>query len=240
MSGDLAAEALAPLLGGRPLRTYRAVLSTEAVALAWAREGAPGGAVVVADYQASPRGRGGWPWAVTSGSGLGFSIVLRPALPEEREGWLYTAATVALAGIHGGDARIEWPADVHVGGRWAGGVGVQTEAAGGALAWAVLTVLLAQAEPPRGALLAAAVAALEERLGAPEDEVLAEHRERCRTIGRTVRLRLVPMGPAGAQVAGEAATTLSDGALVVVTAEGRRVAVTPQALGLLEDLPGEA
>ncbi|MDQ4130536.1 MAG: hypothetical protein M3133_06040, partial [Actinomycetota bacterium] len=75
---------------GRPVRTYPAILSTSADAFAWARAGAPEGALVVADYQAAPRGRAGLPWEVRPGEGLGFSLVLRPELPPEREGWLYT------------------------------------------------------------------------------------------------------------------------------------------------------
>ena len=59
LDDDLAADALAADLPGRPLRSYPALLSTEADALAWARAGGPGGAVVVAGYQASPRGRAG-------------------------------------------------------------------------------------------------------------------------------------------------------------------------------------
>ncbi|HWH34036.1 MAG TPA: hypothetical protein VNT56_01805 [Acidimicrobiales bacterium] len=54
---DLSAGVLAAALPDRPLRSYPAPLSTEADALAWARAGAPVGAVVVADYQAAPRGR---------------------------------------------------------------------------------------------------------------------------------------------------------------------------------------
>lgn len=236
MSGDLETEALAAALGERPLRSYPAVLSTEAVALAWARQGAPDGAVVVADYQASPRGRGGWPWQVTAGSGLGFSVVLCRALAAEREGWIYTIATLALAELLDPEARIGWPDAVLRGETRLAAVGVQTEAAGDALAWAVLTVMIFAAQPPRAPLLAAALEALDACRRAPADDALAAHRERCATIGRRVRARLVPLGPAGIQVEGEAVGTLEDGALVLRTGEGRRVAVRPQALGLLDEL----
>ncbi|MEJ7744106.1 MAG: hypothetical protein WKF73_17135, partial [Nocardioidaceae bacterium] len=53
VTDDLGPGAITAALGDRPVRAYPALLSTEAVGMAWAREGAPSGAVVVADYQAS-------------------------------------------------------------------------------------------------------------------------------------------------------------------------------------------
>jgi len=64
---------------------------------------------VVADYQASPRGRGGLPWTVVAGRGLGFSLVLRPDLSPLREGWPYVAATLAVAEVLGEHTGVEWP-----------------------------------------------------------------------------------------------------------------------------------
>ena len=157
---DLSLEALAGALPGRPLRSYPALLSTEADALAWARAGAPAGAVVVSDYQASPRGRAGWPWEVRPGAGLGFSVVLRPNLAARREGWLYTIATSGLADALGDDATIEWPDEVTIAGRRAGAVGVQVEQREHGLAWAVVSVLVVEATPPRGELLARVVEAI--------------------------------------------------------------------------------
>ena len=82
LAADLSEEALAEAMPGRPLRRYVALLSTESDALAWARSGAPEGAVVVAEHQSAPRGRAGWPWNVPPGRNLGFSLVLRPQLPD--------------------------------------------------------------------------------------------------------------------------------------------------------------
>jgi BirA family biotin operon repressor/biotin-[acetyl-CoA-carboxylase] ligase len=76
LDDDLAADVLAADLPGRPLRSYPALLSTEADALAWARAGAPDGAVVVAGYQASPRGRAGLPWQVQQGTGRPRGLAL--------------------------------------------------------------------------------------------------------------------------------------------------------------------
>ncbi|HWB73203.1 MAG TPA: hypothetical protein VG452_13395 [Egibacteraceae bacterium] len=232
---DLTADVLSAALPGRPLRSYPALLSTEADALAWARAGAPEGALVVADYQASPRGRAGLPWYVRPGEGLGFSLVLRPDLPIEREGWLYAAAVSGLADVAGSDAKVEWPDEVYRGDVRTHAAGVQVELGPQTIRWAVVTVLAVQARPPRAPLLTELVGAIEQRYRSPAEDVRADYLPRCMTIGRTVEARLIPVGPAGPRVTGEAVDVLTDGALVIQTARGSRVAVRPQNLGLLED-----
>lgn len=240
MSGDLDVGAVRDALGGREVHTYPALLSTEAAAMAWARGGAPTGAVVVADYQASPRGRGGLPWVVEPGRGLGFSVVLRPELSPEREGWPYVAASLALAeALAPGSTDsvgLEWPDTVIAVGRTAARLGVHVELGPARTEWAVVTVLAEDASPPRAPLLARLVGAIEDRLTAPAEAVVAAYRARCTTLGRQVRARLIPMGPGGPEVAGEAVDFLADGALVVRTDRGNRVAVRPQNLGMLEPL----
>jgi BirA family biotin operon repressor/biotin-[acetyl-CoA-carboxylase] ligase len=231
---DLSGDALAQALPGRPVRSYPALLSTEADALAWARAGAPEGAVVVADFQASPRGRAGWPWEVRPGAGLGFSIVLRPNLSAQREGWVYIVATSGLADALGSSATIEWPDEVRVGGRRAGAVGIQVDLGDDGLTWAVVNVLVVEATPPRAALLARVVEAIEARARTPSGPVLADYASRCETLGRRVRARLVPLRPGGPHVTGTAVRTLADGALLIEPEDGRRVAVPPLSLGMLE------
>lgn len=232
---DLSAAALAAALPGRQVRTYPALLSTEADALAWARSGAPEGALVVADYQASARGRAGLEWTVRQGEGLGFSLVLRPRLPPEREGWLYTVATSGLADAVGEGAVIAWPDEVWLRGERAAAVGVHAELGPQGVAWAIVTVLVVGARPPRAPPLAEFVAAIEHRYASEPEDVLADYHPRCATYGRRVRARLIPVGPAGPEVTGLALDSLADGALRIETARGLRVAVTPQHLGLLED-----
>lgn len=235
MSDDLAPDRLMAAMPGRPVRSYPALLSTEADALGWARTGAPQGAVVVADYQASPRGRGGIPWTVAPGRDLAFSVVLRPNLAIEREGWLYTVLTTALTDVVGGDASIAWPDEVRRDAERLGAVAAHVELGPRSVAWAVANVVLHDAPSPRASTLARLVTAIEARCAGPADEVLEDHRQRCRTLGRRVSAALLPMGPNARRVAGSAATTLRDGALVIATEEGPRVAVPPQALWLLED-----
>ncbi len=234
VGGDLSSEALTEALPGRPVRTYPAILSTAADAFAWARAGGPEGAVVVADYQASPRGRAGLPWEVRPGEGLGFSLVLRPQLPPEREGWLYTVAVSGIADVVGEEAKIRWPDEVIRNGGRVAAVGVHVEFAPQATDWAVVTALV-EARPARGPLLAQLVEAIEDRYHGQAEAVLEDYLPRCETLGRRVRARLIPLGPSGPQVVGVAADCLDDGALVLETDRGNRVAVRPQNLGILEE-----
>ena len=234
LAEDLLPERLVELLPDRPIRSYPALVSTHADALAWARGGAPEGAIVVADYQASPRGRGGLEWRVRAGTDLAFSLVLRPQLRPEREGWLYTVAVSGLADAIGDDATIEWPDEVRRSGARAGAVGVHVELGPERSEWAVVNVLIEDAPPPRAPLLALVVEAIEGRYRSRTASVLADYLRRCDTIGRSVRARLIPLGPGGATVTGKAANALTDGALVLETESGSRVAVRPQNLGLLE------
>lgn len=234
---DLDTGALQEHLGDRAVRAYPAQLSTEATAMAWARDGAPDGAVVVADYQASPRGRGGLPWTVRPGQGLGFTVVLRPDLSPDREGWPYVAALLGLHDVVGrSGASLVWPDEVHTpSGAVLARLGVHVELGPGSTQWLTVTALVERAQPPRGPLLAAVLAAVTERLAAPAEEVLADYRPRCTTFGLQRRARLIPMGPGGPEVTGEAVDVLADGALVLLTAKGNRVAVPPHDLGLLEE-----
>ena len=104
----------------------------------------------------------------------------------------------------------------------------------GGTEWVSITVLIEQADPPRAPLLEQLLTALEHRMASAPAEVLADYLPRCSTIGQQVRARMIPMGPGGPEVSGEAVDVLSDGALVMLTAKGNRVAVPPQNLGMLE------
>ncbi|MPY98663.1 MAG: hypothetical protein GEU97_11830 [Actinophytocola sp.] len=241
---DLAEAALAAELPGRQLRSYPAVLSTESVALGWAREGAPHGSVVTAGYQVSPRGRGGLPWTVDPDRDVCFSLVLRPELPVAREGWIYAVAVTALADLvrpaDPADApAITWPDEVRTARGRAGAVGAWVELGPTGVRWLVLTVFRCDVEGaagPRAAELARAVRAIEDRLAAEPADVLADYRARCDTLGRRVCARMIPLGPAGPHVTGTAVDVLSDGSLTIRTDQGHRIAVRPQNLGVLDVL----
>jgi BirA family biotin operon repressor/biotin-[acetyl-CoA-carboxylase] ligase len=235
LPGDLTPEAVAEALPGRPARAYPALLSTHADALAWARAGAPEGAVVVAQYQASPRGRAGLEWKLEPDAGFAFSLVLRPRLPAEREGWLYTVAVSGLADALGADTSVRWPDEVLRDGDRVGAVGVNTGLGPTGIEWAVVNVLVTDAPPPRAAALARVVEAIETRCRERPVGVLADYLRRCSTIGRRVTAKLVQLGPRGVVVTGTAVNARTDGSLVLEREDGVRVAVLPQTLGLLDD-----
>lgn len=233
--GDLDVDALCAALPGHAVRAYPAALSAETHALAWARDGAPHGAVVVAEYQASPRGRAGLEWETPVGRGLVFSIVLRSGSPTLGVGRAYVAATCAVADVLGPDTRIDWPETLsNAAGTRLGAVGVQqheNDAPGGD--WLVVSMLLNGATPPRAPTVAQLVNALLARLDQRAIELARDYRERSGTIGTKVRAALVPMGPGGKHVEGVATAVRPDGSLVLAAGDERRIVVPVESLGLL-------
>lgn len=240
VNSDLDQHVLLDVLGDRPVRCFPALLSTEAEATAWARAGAASGSLVVADYQASPRGRAGLPWTVHPGEGLGFSLVLRPDLPPAREGWPYIAVLLGVSdALERDDARLRWPDQVETAaGERLAALGVRTQLGPGRTEWVVATVNIESAPRPRGRLLANVLDVIERRMRQDPSEVLQDYRPRCLTIGEQVLARMIPLGPAGPQVAGTAVDVFATGALVLRTESQRRIAVRPQNLGLLEQVQG--
>lgn len=71
-------EALAAHLQLPRTELYESVSSTLDVAHALARDGAPGGTLIVAEAQTEGRGRGGKSWASARGAGLWTAFILRP------------------------------------------------------------------------------------------------------------------------------------------------------------------
>ena len=232
LSDDLTEEALRGALPSRPVRTYEAVVSTVSVAHGWANADAPDGAVVVAGHQLSPRGHAGRPLTMSPGKGLGFSLIMRPSLAPEREGWLYSAVLVGLADVHGPAATIRWPDELCHEGATVATTGVSTTLDGPGIEWAIADVLLPEAAPPRTDLLRRVLEAIEARAKAPAAAVLEDYDRRCTTLGRQVRARLLAgTGPA---LEGKAISTLEDGALLLQIADGRKAPVRPQDVRRLE------
>jgi BirA family biotin operon repressor/biotin-[acetyl-CoA-carboxylase] ligase len=100
---------------GEPRRVLAACASTNDEAAAWARQGAPEGAVVIADEQSAGRGRLGRAWRSAPGEGLYLSLVLRPPLPPASAPPLTLAVGLGLldaARALGVPAHLKWPNDL--------------------------------------------------------------------------------------------------------------------------------
>lgn len=93
--------------------------STNADLAARARDGAPGGLVLVAEHQTAGRGRIDRAFHTPARAALTLSVLLRPGVPAQHWPWLPLvtglAARRALARLHGEvDVALKWPNDVLV------------------------------------------------------------------------------------------------------------------------------
>jgi BirA family transcriptional regulator, biotin operon repressor / biotin---[acetyl-CoA-carboxylase] ligase len=111
---------------GHPITFRKITGSTNDDALAAARDGAPHGALFVAESQTNGRGRRGNPWLGTPGQSALFTVLLRPSVAVERAsglalvGGLAVRAAVELwlrAAGQNEPALVKWPNDVVIGGR---------------------------------------------------------------------------------------------------------------------------
>ena len=225
--------------------------STNADVRARAVGGADEGLVLSADEQTAGRGRLGRRWTAPPGSGLAVSVLLRPsARPAAQGGGM--PLLVGLAAVDAVDAVVEgtrlpvglkWPNDVMIGECKVGGVLVERVETGlGPAAVAGLGLNVSMEEPQlpvptatsllaegatvdRRALLRAYLASLDSRYrawragGSPREE----YRQRCSTLGRDIRVLLPGDAP---DVVGVAADVDESGRLIVVVANGSRVALS--------------
>ncbi len=125
----LDAELAGTVFAGK-LRFVRVTGSTNADAVAAARDGAPHGSVFFADEQLAGRGRGGHGWISVAGEGLYVSVLLRPQIPASRLPFLPLAAGLAAAeaihAISGLTVDLRWPNDLLIGPRKTGGILAET------------------------------------------------------------------------------------------------------------------
>lgn len=110
---------LQALLSGRAVLYYPTVGSSNDVAMSWLREGAPAGAVVLADEQTAGRGRKGRLWYTPPGVALAVSYILRPQPADlNRITMMGAVAVVELCQYFGvSDVGIKWPNDVQIVGK---------------------------------------------------------------------------------------------------------------------------
>lgn len=226
---------------GRDLRVARETGSTNDDARVAASEGAPHGAVFVADAQTAGRGRHGRVWHSPPGDNLYVSILLRPKGLARELALLPLAAGLAIAEavdeVAGAPiAEIKWPNDVLVGGmKLAGvlvegalrgerfqhvvvgvGINVRGERPPPAVAPLATTLRAATGRAvPRRDVLAALLARFERHFDAIEGgrahEVAAGVNRRCVTLGRRVRVGADEGVATGVEADGGLAVTLDGG-----------------------------
>lgn len=106
---------------GKKLFVFESIDSTNTCAKTLAQAGTEEGTVVISDVQTNGRGRQGRPWISQEGTGVLFSVILRPLLPNEKAGFLAFFAAVSVAraveAATGFDAECKWPNDVLLGGK---------------------------------------------------------------------------------------------------------------------------
>lgn len=230
---------------GDPRRDHPVAVSTESLALAWARqEAAPDGAVVTAGQELAARGRRTAVWQSRPGASFAASVILRPALPARAEGLLWllagVAATDALAEAAEVPVRIEWPNELLVGGRVVGIVKALAQLGPGGIDVAVVTLrvntalhdlpaeladaatslALLGADVADDVLLVAFLSHLARRYDAGVAALVGAFTDRCDTIGRAVRVALVRRGHLQGTATG-------------VDAEGRLLLRTPRGEGAI-------
>ncbi len=106
-------------LAPRPVKYFAQVDTTNDIAMQWLRDGAPTGAVVIADEQRKGKGRHGRTWQTPPGVALAMSVVLHPPAQWLSQTTMLSAVAVAELCEHvaAPDVSIKWPNDVLVAGR---------------------------------------------------------------------------------------------------------------------------
>jgi BirA family transcriptional regulator, biotin operon repressor / biotin---[acetyl-CoA-carboxylase] ligase len=184
---------------GTPRLHLRRTDSTNACARELAARGAPHGTLVTAAEQTAGRGRQGRTWSAPAGRGLLCSLVVREPSP-----LLSLAAGVAVAEVVGDTAGLKWPNDVMVDGRKVAGILVEGRPQE---RWAVVGIGINVALEPDDfppelrdvagtlglgadqveSVLERLLEALDGRLGAPREDVLAAYRARDLLLGQRVQ-----------------------------------------------------
>jgi BirA family transcriptional regulator, biotin operon repressor / biotin---[acetyl-CoA-carboxylase] ligase len=229
-------RALAARLAVPLVRAYAVTSSTQDEAHRLAAGGAAAGTIVIADAQTAGRGRGGKRWASGSGAGIWLSLIERPLAGDAVEVLslrIGLAAARVLDGFAGECVRLKWPNDLHLAAGKLAGVLIEARWRTAApderrLDWVTIGIGINVRRPPdsfgRASLLPTAtrlgvldalvpaLRAAASATGTLADGELVEYRERDLARGRRCA------SPAEGVVEGIDAS----GALIVVTADGRR------------------
>jgi BirA family biotin operon repressor/biotin-[acetyl-CoA-carboxylase] ligase len=232
---------------GRPTLLHDELGSTQDEARRQAADGAAAGTVIWAMAQSAGRGRLDRSWLSKRGTGLWFSVILRPRGEASAAALLSLAAGVAVAralAVPGaGSVRLKWPNDVLLHGRKLAGVLAEAETQAGHLAFVILGVGLnldpgAEGFPASFAgsaaaltevapspvepaiLMASLLAELESAIEMAVDDPAALRQawiELSDTVGREVQAQL-----GSGTVQGRAVDLDLDGSLVIETDKGTR------------------
>lgn len=113
------------------VKYFPVVRSTNELAMAWARTDAVDGSLIVADAQTAGKGRENRRWVTKPGSGLAFSLVLRPNDREKAYIPRFTAlgalGLVRALERWGLEGKIKWPNDVLLNGKKFAGILVELD-----------------------------------------------------------------------------------------------------------------
>jgi BirA family transcriptional regulator, biotin operon repressor / biotin---[acetyl-CoA-carboxylase] ligase len=237
----------------RDLEVVESTGSTNADLLARALAGEPPGAVLAAEEQRAGRGRMGRTWTSPPRAALTFSVLLKPAVPPGRRGWLPLLTGVAVATavtqVAGVETTIKWPNDLLTAD--AKLAGILAEASGDAVVVGIgLNVSTEPAEFPvprpgalpatslraagataldRASLLLAILGELEhwyrawQRVGGDPDR--SGLRAEYSSLSATIGRTVRAELPGGQALSGPAAGVDSDGRLLVRVSSGSEVAV---------------
>jgi BirA family biotin operon repressor/biotin-[acetyl-CoA-carboxylase] ligase len=111
---------------GKKIYYFESVASTMNVAMNLGLEGAPEGALVLAESQTKGKGRLGRSWLSPKHKGIYLSLILRPKISPEQASILTLLAAVsiceAIKKITGIDTYIKWPNDILIGNKKLGGI----------------------------------------------------------------------------------------------------------------------
>ena len=129
---------------GQPLQLRDETTSTNDDAVQAAKNGAPHGALFLAETQTRGRGRRGSEWVSAPGAGLWFSLLLRPTFSAELLPGLALCAGLAVraavAPLVSADVKVKWPNDVLAAGRKLAGVLVESQLSGAQIASVVIGI----------------------------------------------------------------------------------------------------
>lgn len=144
LSADSIRAGLGTELVGRSVVYFPQVESTNEVARRLGQQGAAGGTLVVADYQAAGRGRQGRRWQAPAGSSLLLSLLFRPPLAPAQIQRLTMICGLAVADAvqaeTGLEVGLKWPNDVVIGGKKAAGILTELELRGSEVDFVVVGI----------------------------------------------------------------------------------------------------